>query len=209
MTRCEFIKLLCISCGYQNNIKIETYKDFAGCTLYDVTAYDDNDDYIESQCSDLLDTIHNLIENIHNNSLEEGTDIIDFDLRQKYHINAAPWYLRNWPQKMIFDDEKREQARVKELKRLEYIEKTSALEEKVYKSLPENPCIKCQLKEPIKSLYTGEIIDDAVNYNCNKHFLNNCELSKSWYNLRHQKLKEVRNSKEYQDLKKEYEEYNR
>ena len=74
------------------------------------------------------------------------------------------------------------------------------------KEMRELPCKgECKFRTPVISLYDGKITDDPVNYNCNHHFLNNCEIIKKHREELWRKLKELHETEEWIKLKKEYE----
>ena len=215
MTNKDFIKMLCISCGYHNEIKIESFRDDYNDVLYEVYAQDDDGFEICVRYENFLHTLTGIVKEIHNNANwkyenpdkkldSESTEIIipenDSD------VGCAPWYVLHLPKDKLLDDEIRAKLRRNEDRRIEYITKCTELERPIYKEMKELPCKgECEFRTPVISLYDGKAIEDSVNYNCNNHFLNNCEIVNKHREELWAKLKELHESEEWIKMQQDYE----
>ncbi|MCH5167558.1 MAG: hypothetical protein J1F35_06645 [Erysipelotrichales bacterium] len=215
MTNKEFIKMLCISCGYHNEISIESFRDDYNDVLYEVYAKDDDGFEICVRDNNFLYTLTEIVQEIHNNANwkyenpdkkldSESTEIIIPE--NNSNVGSAPWYLLHLPKDKLLDDKLRAKLKRNEDRRIEYINKCTELERPLYNELMEVPCKgECKFRTPVISLYDGRIIEDSVNYNCNHHFLNNCEIVKEHRDKFWKKLKELRESEEWIKMQKDYE----
>lgn len=209
MTNKDFLKLLCISCGYSRNMRIESWKDSYGGTQYELSATDDKG-YDIYGFGNFVDILSNLVADIcecemykqkHPDKIVSENELIEMD-PDIFVGFSLPWYLTHLPQSKLLDDKLREKLRLEDLKRSEFIEKVGEIENKYLKEVGEKPCKNCINKTPVK--YNGVETEDAINENCHYHYTMSCEdLHKHMRNVQ-EAIKKAHESEEYKKLKEEY-----
>ena len=116
MTNKDFIKMLCISCGYRNEIKIESHRDDYNDVLYEVYAQDDDGFEICVRYDNFLHTLTSIVQEIHNNAnwkyenpdKKLDSESIEITIPENQSdVGSAPWYVLHLPKNKLLDDELR------------------------------------------------------------------------------------------------------